>query len=193
MIVHPSRALTRLVALILLPVLGVVALAFAVAAVIGGGAARSLADSAQLTSAWRSVGTFLAETAPDGGSTVLIAAAGAVLAGLVLLIGALAPAKDRELRLSGDSRLTIRRRALRSAAASLAGTARGTTSTKVRLRTRRLRSGGRLRVTATRSPRAEARPIKQTLSERIEPLAKAFSLRSSVSSRVGKSRKSRTA
>ncbi|MDO9356451.1 MAG: hypothetical protein Q7T55_22325, partial [Solirubrobacteraceae bacterium] len=93
----------------------------------------------------------------------------------------------------GDDRLTVRRRALRSAAASLAGTARGTTTTKVRLRTRRLRSGGRLRVTAMRSPRAEARPIKQTLSERIDPLAKAFSLRSSVTSRVGKSRKSRTA
>jgi hypothetical protein len=193
MIVYPSRALTRVVALLLLPVLGLVALAFAVAAVIGGDAARSVADSAQLTAAWRSVGTFLAETAPDGGSTALLAAAGAVLAGLVLLIGALAPAKDREIELRGEPHLTVRRRALRGAAASLAGTARGTTATKVRLRTRRLRSGGRLRVTATRSPRAEARPIKQTLSERIDPLANAFSLRSSVSSRVGKSRKSRTA
>lgn len=193
MIVVPARALTRLVALVVLPVLGLVAAAFAVAAIAGGSSARSLAESVQLTAAWREVGTFLSETAPSGGTTVLVAAAGAVIGGIVLLIGALAPARERELRLGGDPDTTVRRRALRGAIASLAGSARGTTGTRVRLRTRRLRSGGRLRVTATRSPRAQADPIRQALDERVAPLAAAFSLRTKITARVGRSRKSRTA
>lgn len=193
MIVYPARALTRLLALVVLPVLGLVSLGFALAAILGSSTARSLAESAQLTAAWREVGTFLSDTAPAGGQTVLLAAAGALLAGIVLLIGALAPARDREVPLTGDGDLTVRRRALRSAAASLAGDVRGTTDTKVRLRTRRLRSGGRLRIAATRSPRAEAAPITHTLKERIAPIADAFALRTKVSARVGKSRKSRIA
>lgn len=193
MIVLPARALTRLLALVLLPLLGLVAAAFASAAIAGGANARSLADTAQLTQAWREVGTFLENTAPAGGTTVLVAAAGALLIGIILLIGALAPARERELALKDDRDLSIRRRALRSAFVAQAGSARGTTATKVRLRTRRLRRGGRLAVRATRSPRAEAAPIKQSLSARIEPLAAAFALRAKVSSRVGKSRKSRIA
>lgn len=193
MIVHPARALTRLLALVTLPLLALVALAFAVAAIIGGGSARSLAESTQLTAAWREVGTFLDRTAPAGGTTVLLAAAGAVLVGLVLLIGALAPARDREFTLAGEEDLRIRRRALRSAGVSLAGTARGTTSTSVRLRARRVRRGGRLKIVATRSPNADAAPIRNTLTERVAPLAAAFGLRTAVRTRVGRSRKSRTA
>lgn len=192
MIVHPARAITRLIALVLLPLLGLVSLAFAVAAIIGGSSARSFAHTTELTQAWREVGTFLSHTAPAGGNSVLLAGAGAVVVGLVLLVGALAPARDRELALD-DRDLTIGRRALRNAASSLAGAPRGTTDTKVRLKTRRLRSGGRLRVTATRSPRAQAAPIKQALGERVGPLATAFSLSTKITTRVGKSRKSRIA
>lgn len=193
MIVHPARALTRLIALILLPVLGLVSAAFAVAAIVGGNTARDLADASQLTAGWREVTGFLGGTASDGGTTVLVAAGGTLLVGLILLVGALAPARERELALKGDADLTIRRRALRTAASTLAGRPAGTTSTKVRLRTRRLRRGGRLRVEASRSPNVPSAPVKQSLSERIAPLASAFALRAKTTSRVGKSRKRRIA
>ncbi|MBJ7471377.1 MAG: hypothetical protein JHD16_08735 [Solirubrobacteraceae bacterium] len=193
MIVLPARALTRLIALIVLPVLGIAAAVAAVAAIVGGATARSLAEAAMLTDAWRQVGDFLDQTAPSGGSTVVLAAAGAVLGGVVLLIGALAPARERELTLDGDRELTIRRRALQGAAASLAGSVRDTTGAKVRVRTRRLRGGGRLRVRATQTPRGESSQITHTLAERVRPLATAFSLRLRVRSRTGTTRKSRIA
>ena len=193
MIVHLSRGLNRLLALVVLPLLGLVALAFAVAAVAGESSARSLADSTRLTDAWSEVGTFLRETAPQGETVVVLAGAGAVLLGLVVLIAALAPARERELHLKdGDPDLGIRRRALRAALVSRTGRVRGVTGVKVRLRPRRRKVGGTVRIRATRTPRGDAKAIAATYTERVAPLADAFGLRTKVTSSEGSSRSART-
>lgn len=191
MIVHPARALTRLLALVTLPILGLAAAAFAIAAVLGGRTTADLADAVQLTAAWQEVGAFLRDTAPQGGSTVLLAAGGAILGGLLLLVGALAPAKERELPLKTDGDLTVRRRPLAAAARALAGQPHGVTGTKARVRTTRVGRRGRLRLRVWRSPRVESHPVRDTIEGRLAPLTDAFPVRSRVAVRVGNSRKRR--
>ncbi|MDO9407982.1 DUF6286 domain-containing protein [Patulibacter sp.] len=193
MIVHLSRGLNRLLALIVLPLLGLVALAFAVAAIAGESSARSLADSTRLTDAWAEVGTFLQETAPRGETVVVLAGVGAILVGLIVLIAALAPTRDRELHLKdGDPDLGIRRRALRGALQSRTGRVRGVTGVSVRLKPRRRKVGGTVRVRATRTPRGDAKAIDATYTERMAPISDAFGLRTKVQSSVGSSRRART-
>jgi hypothetical protein len=191
-IVFLSRAVTRVVAFVVLPLLAVVAVAIAVAATIGENRTRDLADQSGLTDAWREVGPFLDRTAPSGDTAAVLAAIGAVLLGVVLLIGALAPTRERELPLADGTDLRIRRRALRSALQSLTGRVLGTTAAKVRVRPRRHRAGGRLDVQVTRTPRADPDAIRATLDERLGPLAGAFALRTKVRSAVGRSRRART-
>lgn len=193
MIVHLARGLTRLLALVVLPLLGLVALALALAAVAGEGAARSAAAGTGLTDAWDEVGRFLAETAPRGGSVVLLAGAGAIVLGLVLVVAALVPTRERELRLrDGGPDLAIRRRALRAALSSRVGRVRGVTGSRVRLKPRRRRVGGTVRVRATRTPRADAAAVRGGLEERLAPVTGAFGLRTKISSSVGSSRRERT-
>lgn len=192
MIVFLSRALTRVVALVVLPLAAVVAVAFAVAAIAGENETRKLADSTGLTDAWREVGPFLDRTAPSGDTAAVVAAAGAVVLGIVLLIGALAPSRERELQLVDRSDLRIRRRALRSALQATVGRVLGVTATKVRLRPRRRRGGGRIVVRVTRTPRADAGAIDSALTERLGPLSGAFSLRTKVRTAVGRNRRART-
>jgi hypothetical protein len=193
MIVYLSRGITRLVALLALPLLGLAALAFAVAAIIGENRARDLADSLYLTEGWARVGTFLETVAPRGESVVVASAAGAVVLGLVLVIAALVPTRERELHLKdGDPALGIRRRALRNALQSRTGRVRGVTGATVRLKPRRRRVGGTVRVRATRTPRGDAKAIAAVYDERLAPVADAFGLRTRVSSTVGSSRRART-
>ncbi|WP_051471190.1 hypothetical protein [Patulibacter minatonensis] len=192
MIVFVSRAVTRVVAFVALPVLAVVAVLVAVAATVGENQSRKLADQSGLTDAWREVGPFLDRTAPSGDTAAVLAAIGAVLLGIVLLIGALAPSREREVPLADGADLRIRRRALRGALQSLTGRVLGTTGAKVRLRPRRRRAGGRLVVQVTRTPRADPDAIRATLDERLGPLAGAFALRTKVRTAVGRSRRART-
>lgn len=193
MIVFLSRGITRLVALIALPLLALVALAFAVAAVAGESASRSMADSTRLTAAWRDVGTFLRETAPSGDTAALAGGAGAIVLGLVLLIAALVPARERELHLrDGDPALGIRRRALRQALQSRTGRVRGVTGVRVRLRPRRRKVGGTVRVLATRTPRGDGKAIAAAYEERLAPVVDAFGLRTRIRTSVGSSRRART-
>jgi len=193
MIVFLSRGITRLVALIALPLLALVALAFAVAAVAGESASRSMADSTRLTAAWRDVGTFLSQTAPSGDTAAVAGGAGAIVLGLVLLIAALVPARERELHLQdGDPALGIRRRALRQALQSRTGRVRGVTGVRVRLRPRRRRVGGTVRVSATRTPRGDRKAIAAAYEERLAPVVDAFGLRTRIRTSVGSSRRART-
>jgi hypothetical protein len=182
-----ARGLTRLVALILLPLLAVVALAFAVAAVIGQSRAASLARSLQLTSAWHQVGRFLARVAPAGQSVVIIAAVGAVVLGAVLLIGSLVRTRERELHLDGEPDLGIRRRALQDALQSLPTRRPGVTSTQVRLRGRRRTA----RVQSTLTPRAQPEEIDAALTRELEPLTTAFALKVRVRGSLGRQRRAR--
>ena len=86
----------------------------------------------------------------------------------------------------------MRRRALRAALQSQTGRTRGVTGVRVRVRPRRGRAGGTVRVAATRTPRAERGPIVATLRERLDGLASAFGLRTKVTTAVGRSRRART-
>jgi hypothetical protein len=193
MIVYLSRGITRLLALIVLPLLGLAALGFAVAAIAGENSARDLADSLYLTEGWRRVGTFLDTVAPRGETVVVVSAAGAILLGLVLVIAALAPTRERELHLkSGDPDLGIRRRALRNALQSRTGRVRGVTGAKLRLKPRRRKVGGTVRVNATRTPRGDRQAIAATYDERLKPIADAFGLTTKIQSSVGSSRRART-
>lgn len=193
MIVYLSRGITRLLALIVLPLLGLVALAFAVAATIGENSARDLADSLYLTEGWRRVGTFLDTVAPRGETVVVVAAAGAIVVGLLLVIAALAPTRERELHLKdGDPDLGIRRRALRNALQSRTGRVRGVTGARLRLKPRRRKIGGTVRISATRTPRGDEAVIEATYDERLRPVADAFGLRTKIRSSVGSSRRART-
>lgn len=193
MIVFLARGVARLVALVVLPLLALVALAFAAAATIGEGATRDLADSATLTSTWADVGRFLTTTAPRGDTAAVLGGVGAVVLGLVLVVAALVPTRERELHLKdGDPALGIRRRALRGALQSRTGRVRGVTSAKVRLKPRRRGVGGTVRVLATRTPRGDKAAIASTYDERVRPIAQAFGLRTRIRSSVGSSRKART-
>lgn len=193
MIVFLARGVARLVALVVLPLLGLVALAFAVAATIGENASKDLADSTGLTGLWGDVGRFLQTTAPSGDTAAVAGGAGAVVLGLLLVVATLVPRRERELHLAdGDPTLGIRRRALRNALASRTGRVRGVTSDRVRLKPRRRRTGGTVRVLATRTPRGDRQAIAATYDERLKPVAQAFGLRTKVQSRVGSSRRART-
>jgi hypothetical protein len=192
-IVLLARGLTRLLAFVVLPLLGLVALAFAVAAVAGERTARDLAGSTSLTSAWREVGTFLDRTAPGGDTAALLGGIGAVVLGVLIVVATLVPTRERDLPLAeGDRTLGIRRRALRAALASRVGRVRGVTGVHVRLRPRRRRPGGTVRVRATRTPRGDRAAIRATVDERLAPVAGPFALRTKVEAPVGRSRRART-
>jgi hypothetical protein len=170
-----------------------VALAFAVAAVAGESSARSLADTTRLTDAWQEVGTFLTDVAPRGETVVAASAAGAIVLGLLLVIAALVPTRERELHLKdGDPDLGIRRRALKNALQSRVGRVRGVTAVRLRLRPRRRKVGGTVRVSATRTPRGDGDAIATAYRERLAPITDAFGLRAKIASSVGSSRKART-
>jgi hypothetical protein len=187
-LLYLTRGVTRLVALVVLPVLALAALAFAVAAVIGQHSAASLARSTQLTSAWREVGGFLARVAPAGHTVVVLAAAAAVLLGLIVVFGALAPSRERELHLAGgDPDLGIRRRALANALSSVPRRTRGATSVRVALHPRR----HTVKVATTRSPRVPQADIDTALRAQLEPLASAFALKTRIRGSVGRRRKAR--
>lgn len=188
MIVWLARGVTRIVALVVLPVLAVVALGAAVAAVAGGRRTADAAEALGVTAAWRSVGDALAGGAVDE-RTLALVGAGALAGGLVLLVGVLVPRRERDLPLQDDETLAVRRRAIRQAVGHLAGGVNGVADARVRVRARRLRSGGRLRIRAARVARADASTVVPAVGARVRPVADALGLRTRVRGRAASSRK----
>jgi len=180
------RALLRLVTFVLLVVLAVAGLAAAVFSIQGGTGGLSLpklAEYAQLPAVRDRTGDLLSAVEASGGVArySLLAGALAVLLGLLLLVAALVPRRERLVELErGDAgTLNARRRPLAQAARALVEPARGVTEAKVRARARR-RGGGTLRVRALRTRPAQDAAIRASIAERLQPLTQPFKLKTTV-------------
>jgi hypothetical protein len=129
------------------------------------------------------VGRFLHQVSAPGPTAglALLCGAGAILLVLLLLVGVLAPRRQRLLLLERDGQqgnLAARPAPLRQMATALAASAPGATAV-----TRpRLRRGGRLRasqltMTASRSRTHEAEQVQRAIGERLQPLTEPFGVR----------------
>jgi len=148
-----ARILTRLVGVLLFVVLAAAGLAAAVFCIQGGHGTLSLpglASDLHLTVARANVGRFLHRLQAPGPPAVVSALCGlgAVVLGVVLLIGSLVMTRERLLVLARGENgvIAVRRRALAQAAAALAEQPRMVLDAKARARPWRRRTGGWLRV-----------------------------------------------
>lgn len=178
------RFLARLLTFLLLLVLALVGLAVAIFALVGPG----LADPIPFSDASQAVGAWLRGI--DAPSTLpkatALAALAAILAGLLLLVGALARTPERLVVLEkrDGGVLGARRGPLSQAADALIGRVRGVTARRVSLQGRK---GDRLEVTATHTRAVPADGVEREVSSAVRPLAEAFGLRTRVRARVGDS------
>ena len=109
-----------------------------------------------------------------------LAGLAAVVAGLLLLAGALWPRRQRVALLdAGDPGGSATRRVLGRAAASLVDSVRGLTTRRVRLRPRRRGPGARLDLRALRPETLSGDEARQRADEALQPLAQSFALRGS--------------
>jgi hypothetical protein len=126
------------------------------------------------------VDSFLHQVTAPGPTAglALLCGVGAILLGLLLLIGLLAPRRQRLVVLERDGKqgtLAARPSPLRDMAAALAKSAPGATAV-----TRpRLHRGGRLRsshltLTASRSRTQDPKQVERAIDERLQPLTEPF-------------------
>jgi hypothetical protein len=186
------RAIGRLIALLLLLALALLGLATAIFSIQGDARALSLPTLArhfQLPQLRELVDDFLSHLEAGGPAAWVSVGAGAAAIGLglLLLVGALAPRRERLLVLeqNGDARLAARRRPLVQIAGALVEQVRGVTDQRSRLRPRRVGRGGRLSVAAYHSRAYSSPEIEQRASTAVAPLADAFSLKLRVRARRG--------
>ena len=186
------RAVARFVALVLLVALALAGLAAAVFSIQGGDGPLSLpglAAHTRLPEVEQTVGDYLGQLEADGPLAKLsaLAGAGAVVAGVLLLLGVLAPRRKRLVIFdNGEAgRLGARRRTLAGVAETLAEQARGVTEAKARVRPRgRLRSG-RLRVTVSHPRNYQDREVEERVLSAISPLVDSSGLKPRIEARVG--------
>lgn len=190
------RAVARLVTFVLLVVLAACGLAIAIFSIgwsrTGDFSLPGLARLVHLGDLRDQVGELLHDLAgpgPVAGITVLCGL-GAIAVGLLLLVGALWPRRERLVILdrSADGTLAARRRVLAHVASALAEQTRGVTATKVRVRPGR-RRGGRLAVRADHSRTQKPQDVRQRTQLALAPLTDAFGLRARVQPRLGQHRR----
>ncbi len=186
-----SGALAALVGYLLLGALAVAGIAVAVFCAQGGTASLSPAHAAELLSLGElrdTVGPWLADLEADGPSAAVaaICGAGAVLLGLVLVLGALVPRRDRLFLIEEgtEGRLTARRRALAAALAYLAERPRDVLGAKVRVRPNRRGRGGRARLSLLRSRSQDGSERATEAVAELEHLEGELALRPRVRNRV---------
>ncbi|GAC1525195.1 MAG: hypothetical protein NVS2B6_12320 [Thermoleophilaceae bacterium] len=181
-----ARALVRLVSFVLLLALATSGLAIAVFSIEGGKtglSAQGLAKLVHLPQLRQTVAHFL-HALEAGGSIALVALAaglGAILLGLVLLVGVVVPRRERLLELSNDGagRISARRRPLAQVARALIEPAKGLTEASVSVRPRRS-SGGRVRVSAAHTRSARPADVEGEARRRLEGLTGEFKLRARI-------------
>ena len=185
------HALVRVLAFVLLLALAVVGLAAAVFSIQGGTETLSyseLASMAGLPEARDAISGWCDQIAADGSIAVVavLCGVGAILLGLLLIVGVLVPRRERLITLEQreDGTLAARRRPLALVARTLAEQARGVTEAKVRARPRR-RAGGTLTVRAARTRQTDEATARSGVEAQLEPLVGPFDLRTRVASRVG--------
>lgn len=171
------RPLARLVAFLLLLAVSLAGLAVAVFSISGGSGGLSLTALAQLLhlpGLREAVGSFL--VGAEVGDRPLQAVAGgvvAMLAGVLLLVGALARRAERVLVFDEGKggRILARRAALARVALDLASGAGGVTGARVRVRPRRRRPGGRIDIVASHPGSQTGSDIHDRTTEALKPLS----------------------
>jgi hypothetical protein len=187
------RAVARLVVLVLLVALALAGLAVAVFSIQGGDRPLSLpglADHTRLATVEENVGDYLDQLEADGPLAKIsaLAGAGAVLAGMLLLLGVLVPRRERLVVFEdGEAgRIGARRRTLAGVAEALAEQARGVTEAKARVRPRgRLRSG-RLRLTVSHPRTYQDREVEERVLRAVSPVVDSSGIKPRVEARAGK-------
>lgn len=186
------RALARFVALVLFVVLALAGLTAAVFTIQGGDRPLSLPGLAQhirLPEVQENVGDYLDRLEEDGplAKKSALAGAGAVVAGVLLLVGILAPRREGDVVFDdgGDGRVAARRRKLAEAAEALAGQVRGVTAATADVRpSSRLRKG-RLRVKVAHARNQRQGEIEERVLSAVSPLVDASGLKPRVEAKVG--------
>ncbi len=188
--IHLARALARLVALLLLIALATTGLAVAVFSIEGGRSGLSLPALARhlhLPELRGTVGRFLAQLERGGGIDLvpLLAGLGAVILGVVLMIGVLRSPRDRTVVLDEDDdagSTAARRRPLAELAGVLAGQADGVTGARVKVRPGR-HGGGRLAVRVSHPPARAGAEVKAAATDALSTLTEETPLSARVSAR----------
>ncbi len=183
-----TRALVRLISFLLLVILavaGIVVAVFCISTGTSGPSLGKLASLLHLTTVRHTVGPWLGQLAASGSVAVIagLCGLGAILLGLLLLTGLLAPRRERLVTLASDREGTIaaRRRPLGQAAQTLVEQVRGVTEARARVRPRRRRRpGGRLRVRASRTRAADATQVRGAVDEQLRELTDPFPLKARV-------------
>ncbi len=186
------RAVARFVALVLFVALALAGLTAAVFTIQGGDRPLSLPSLAQhlrLPDARDNVGDYLDRLEADGplASRSALAGTGAVLAGVLLLLGVLAPRREGTVVFDegeGGS-LAARRRTLAGAAEALAEQTRGVTTAKADVRPASRLRKGRLRVRVAHARNQRQGEIEERVLSAVSPLVEAARLKPRVQAKVG--------
>jgi Family of unknown function (DUF6286) len=190
------RAMARLVTFVLLAVLAACGLGIAIFSIgwsrTGDFHLPGLARVLHLGELRQQVGELLHDLTSPGpvaGITALCGLGGLAL-GLLLLVGALWPRRERLVILdrSQEGTLAAKRRVLGRVAGALAEQTRGVTATKVKVSPGR-RRGGRLSVRADHTRTQEPNDVRQRTQLALAPLTEAFGLRARVQPRLGQDRR----
>lgn len=180
------RAIARLVAFLVLLALAALGLIVALVTLL-----PALGDAFELTALRETAGEYLGQLEAGGPVALVSLLAGllAVLAGLLLLVGALAPAREPLVVADEgrDGRLAARRRPLGQMAEALVAGVRGVTATKARVRPARKGRGGRLNVSASHTRSESGADIQRETVAALAPLADGFGLRTRVRPRAADS------
>jgi hypothetical protein len=166
------RGLLRLLGFLLLIALALVGGGFALAALLGDHLGVRLERSG--VSGWlerlESGGTQVPEALIGGGMVAL---------GLLLLIGALAPRRERRavLEASEHGTLDARRRVLSQMFTALAERTRGVTHARAKLRLGRRPRRGRLVVRAERPRMTQGAVVREAVQTEVAELGEAFGLK----------------
>lgn len=188
-----ARALARLVGaiwMLVLALLGLGVALYCVDAVISLGSARP-DRLLHLPAVRRHVGRFLDQVAAPGPTAglALLCGLGAMLLGILVLLGTLRSRKQRLVVLEQDASngtLAARPGTLRAMARALAEQASGATSVKrPKLALSRRGRRGRLTVTASRARTSDRREVERALREGLEPISGPFGLEPRVRVRLG--------
>ncbi len=184
------RALARLVTVLVLAALALAGLAGAIFAIGSGDGDLSLPGLLRLVEAPAGrdeVAQLLDAVEADGPTAVSSALGGAaaVVAGLLLLVGLLAPRRERLVHLERpeEGPIDARRRPLAAVARSLAEQPREVHAARARVRPRRRGTGGRLRVSADHARSRPADQVSTHVREQLLPLTESFPLRLQVRTR----------
>lgn len=185
------RAFSRLVAVLLLAALALAGAAVAVCSLASEGTFSLpwLAEQLGLPEARDEVGDFLDTLEAPGAVALRSGAAGlgAIVVGVLLLMGAVWPRAQRLALLEHGENGTLgaTRRALGRAVGSLVESVRGLSARRVRLRPRRRGVGARLDLRAMRPETLPEDEATRRADRALLPLAESFTLRPHIRTRTG--------